>query len=145
MDAATIVEMRIRSTRERRLSESDVEEFRTRCVARFEEGIRSGELRVWLAFDGERAIGTAMLMLLPNIPRLGVVAGPDARVRNVYVDPACRGRGVAQLMMSELLAEAKRAGVDRLTLGTSEMGRPVYEKLGFKQKSDEMIVDLRSL
>jgi GNAT superfamily N-acetyltransferase len=144
-DAPLIAEMRIRSTRERHLSDADVASFRPVCEERFERGLASGELRSWLAFDGAQAVGTATLMLVPNLPRLGIAPGPDARVRNVYVEPAYRGRGIAQAMLREILAEAKELGVDRLTLGASELGRGVYAKLGFVAKEDEMIFALGSL
>jgi hypothetical protein len=37
-----------------------------------------------------------------------------------------------------VLDEARRENVDRLTLGTSEMARPLYERLGFVNKGDEL-------
>jgi GNAT superfamily N-acetyltransferase len=141
-DAAWVVTMRIRGTRERRNAEQEVEAFRAVAEERFARGIASGELRIWLAFAGERPIGTATLMLLPNLPRLGAFAGgADARVRNVFVDPEYRRRGIAARMMREIIDEAKRAGVDRLTLGTSVMGRALYEGLGFVPKDDELIYE----
>src|ERR1700688_3526297 len=140
-DGSLITEMRIRSNRERHTTEVDVAAFRPICEQRFEGGLASGELCAWVAFDDARAIATATLKIVPNLPRLGVIAGPDARVRNVYVDPAYRGRGIAAAMMREIIDEAKRLGVDRLTLGASDMGRRVYEKLGFVQKEDELIYE----
>jgi GNAT superfamily N-acetyltransferase len=141
-DAPTVVAMRILGTRERRSGDDEVEAFRVVAEDRFARGIASGELCIWLAFAGERPIGTATLMFLPNLPRLGAFAGgADARVRNVYVDPGYRRRGIAARMMREIINEAKRAGVDRLTLGTSPMGRALYELLGFVPKDDELIYE----
>jgi GNAT superfamily N-acetyltransferase len=147
-DAATVAEMRVRSSAERNapVPPERNEAFRVACEAAIEAELREGGTRVWLAFEGERAIGTATLMLLPTLPRIrsrvGLVADArDGRVRNVYVEPEYRRRGVAHALMREVLDEARRENVDRLTLGTSEMGRPVYEKLGFVAKSDEMIYE----
>jgi len=103
-----------------------------------------GFARAWLAYDGDVVVGTAMLTVVSTLHRLGeplpIDRVPvDARVRNVYVRPEYRRRGIGLLLMKELLREAERAGVDRLTLGASDMGRPLYETLGFAPKTDEMV------
>jgi GNAT superfamily N-acetyltransferase len=63
----------------------------------------------------------------------------DGRVREVYVVPAYRRRGIARTLVGLALAEAKAAGVDRVTLGASAMGRALYASLGFVAKPDEMV------
>lgn len=50
----------------------------------------------------------------------------------MYTKPEYRGRGIATSMLARLAEEAKRRGVKKLWLGASKMGRPVYEKFGFK-------------
>jgi GNAT superfamily N-acetyltransferase len=140
-DAAMIAALRVRSSGERNApgTPAELDAFRAACEAAFETALREGSLRVWLAFDGTLAIGTATMMLLPNLPRLrSPDRTHDGRVRNVYVDPAYRRRGIAAAMMREVLDEARRENVDRLTLGTSEMARPLYERLGFVNKGDEL-------
>ncbi|MBC5811331.1 MAG: GNAT family N-acetyltransferase [Candidatus Eremiobacteraeota bacterium] len=139
-DAPTIAELRIRSAAERHsVSPDDCETFLAAARETFEARLRDRSVRVWLAFDGERAVGTATLMFLPTLPRFDVAADRDGRIRNVYVDPHYRRRGLATLLVSKAIETAKSVHVDRLTLGTSEMGRSVYERLGFAQKPDEMI------
>ena len=47
--------------------------------------------------------------------------------------------------MQQLLAEAKRLGLDLVTLSASDMGRPIYEKLGFsvsRSKFTEMEITI---
>lgn len=140
-DAGTLAEMRVLSSAERRkpIDAAEREAFRAACEVSLEAAMRDGIVLGWLAYDGERAVGTATLMLLPTLPRLGSRGGErDGRVRNVYVDPAYRRRGIARQLMRVLLEDARQARVDRLALGASDMGRGLYEQLGFVIKDDEM-------
>ena len=52
-------------------------------------------------------------------------------ILNVYVEPAYRGRGLAAELMERAEEEFRRRGVGFEVLHASEMGRPVYEKLGW--------------
>jgi hypothetical protein len=38
--------------------------------------------------------------------------------------------------------EAKKKGVTKLWLGTSKLGRPVYEKFGFEQTGEWLNMDI---
>ena len=141
-DVPLLAEMRVRSYVERHASDDvGVEALRRSSETAFEAALGDGSLRSWLAFDGERPIGTASLMFLPSLPRLGVAVVRDGRVRNVYVEPTHRRRGIALALMRVVLEEAASANVDRLTLGTSTLGRSLYERLGFVQKEDELIYE----
>jgi GNAT superfamily N-acetyltransferase len=101
-------------------------------------------LRSWLAFAGDAVAGGASLTLFPTLPRYGAdFRGLDGRVRDVYVLPAFRRRGIARALLAEILLDAQRTGLDRLTLGTSEAGRPLYESIGFVLKDDEMVYEPR--
>lgn len=61
----------------------------------------------------------------------GVQTAPQALVRDVYVVPAWRGRGVARRVMEALLAWTTERGVSNVVLHASAAGRPLYERLGF--------------
>jgi GNAT superfamily N-acetyltransferase len=121
------------------------EAFLRECAGVFEAGFSEGSLCGWLAFDGELAVGTATLALVPTLPRYDRKSGPDGRwrdgrIRNVYVRPEYRRRGIAAALMRQAIAEAERMCVGRLSLGTSDLGRPLYEYLGFTPKTDEMVL-----
>ena len=144
-DAATLADMRSASHAERYTGDARrVEAFRAECLQYFERELArdDGYLRAWLAADatkGDRLVGTASLTLVPTLPRIADDGRQiDARVRNVYVLPDARRRGVARALMQILIDEVKASGLRRVTLGTSVMGRSLYESLGFRDKDDEM-------
>ncbi len=120
-----------------------VETFQRSCTAYFTRDLSRAEpnLRAWVASDAERVVGTAVLMILPTLPRLGGVGAVDGRVRDVYVLPTHRRRGIARALMALVLDEARALRIDRLSLGASAMGRSLYESLGFVTKRDEMLYE----
>ena len=148
-DAAVLAAMRAASHSER--YERDpvlVARFRADCESFFSQELAREDpfIRSWLALetgDPARALGTATMSLTPTLPRI-VEPTPrlDARVRNVYVVPEARRRGIARELMRVLIEDVRTLGLKRLTLGTSSMGRPLYEAMGFHQKEDEMIFEL---
>jgi GNAT superfamily N-acetyltransferase len=92
--------------------------------------------RGWIVdFGGEPVCGGgAWLRELP--PRPGCLAGGRwALVMNVYTDPAHRRRGLAKVLMAEVIAWCS-INADQVTLAASKEGRPLYEQLGFVATND---------
>lgn len=63
--------------------------------------------------------------------KIEIVSGRQAIVQNVYTEPEWRRRGLAMLLMKEIISWADNAGIDSLVLHASDEARPLYEKLGF--------------
>lgn len=66
----------------------------------------------------------------------GEVAGfsdlmADGHVDMLFVDPRYQGRGVARALLARVEAEARAAGIGRLTSDASLAARPVFERHGF--------------
>lgn len=111
-----------------------------RATASFmREALPRGEYLAWVAEDKSTpptVIGGAGAQLRPIMPRPRPGAddlefGPEAIVLNVYVEPAWRRRGVADLLMRALLNALLERGIRRIVLHASSEGRPLYERLGF--------------
>jgi GNAT superfamily N-acetyltransferase len=98
--------------------------------------------------EGTTAVGLlAHLQSLPPALRLyaavdrgGAVVGTsgvavyDQKARVVFVNthPDWRRRGIARALTAHALREARRAGAQRASLDATDLGRPVYERLGFE-------------
>jgi GNAT superfamily N-acetyltransferase len=80
----------------------------------------------YVAFDGDRAVGT------------GALRGIDAEhgeVKRMYVDPAYRGSGVAERILRTLEDDARSRGWNRLVLETGDTMRPAqrfYRRMGYE-------------
>jgi ribosomal protein S18 acetylase RimI-like enzyme len=57
-------------------------------------------------------------------------------VLNVFVEPSLRGRGLAKMLMGLGEAEMARRGASFAILHATQMGRPLYEKIGWAQTAE---------
>jgi ribosomal protein S18 acetylase RimI-like enzyme len=56
----------------------------------------------------------------------------DCAIWNVGTREAARGRGLATGLMRQALLDAREAGCETTSLQATQMGRPVYERLGYR-------------
>ncbi len=112
--------------------------------AYFAEAVPAGDYVAWLVTPEDRPgvviSGGGMLLrqVPPGIDGRGGVRpdGPQGLIMNVYTEPEWRGYGLATMVMETIIAWAKANGVASLILHASEMGRPIYEKLGFAASNE---------
>jgi GNAT superfamily N-acetyltransferase len=105
----------------------------------FARAIPTGEYVGWVATADAATdtpiagVGVQVRTMLPRPNEVGtaLTVGSEGIVLNVYTELAWRRRGVAELLMRELLAWSRVRGLARLVLHASTEGRPLYEKLGF--------------
>ena len=53
-------------------------------------------------------------------------------VYNIAVAPAARGRGLGRAITERVVADGIAAGADAAYLHASDLGRPLYESMGFR-------------
>ena len=104
------------------------------------EGLADDSFVQVVALDGNTiaATGSASFYRLP--PNKGCPNGRCAYVGNMYTRPAYRRRGLAESILTQLLAEAKARNCRKIMLHATEMGRPLYRKLGFADSKDDMVL-----
>lgn len=109
----------------------------------FQRMVSSGEYVGWLAVadDGTVAAG-AGVQLRALLPRPETAVTREALVVNVYVQPAYRRNGLARRLMVAILDWCRAQGIERIALHASNMGRPLYESLGFAA-TNEMVLYLK--
>lgn len=92
------------------------------------EGLRSPEITVWSAWDGDVLLGCGALRAL----------GPDSgEIKAMRTDEAHRRQGVGSRILEHIVGEARRRGYRRLYLETGAMpefsaGRALYTRYGFE-------------
>ena len=102
----------------------------------------SGEQTTVIASDGETLVGCASLSYTWIMPTFSHPTGNRAHLMNVYTRADYRRRGISKKMVEILIDEAKVNGVTEISLDATEMGRPLYESLGFKASDSCMVMDL---
>jgi GNAT superfamily N-acetyltransferase len=95
----------------------------------------------WLVERGGHVVGGAGLWFMEFPPHFMHTEPVRGYLLNFYVHPDARGSGIAKELVGLAVAECKRRGVGVAVLHASNMGRPVYESLGW-QPSTEMMLRL---
>ena len=111
-----------------------------------ERALASDEYIGWLATPKEQPeviVGGAGVQLRqvpphPFRPPRGdaIAKGKHAIVLNVFTEPEWRRRGLAKLLMEEILRWARMERLDQLVLHASDEARRLYEKMGFVATSE---------
>jgi GNAT superfamily N-acetyltransferase len=57
-------------------------------------------------------------------------------ILNLFVDPSCRGQGLARALMEIAMKEARRRDLEYLILHATAMAMPMYEKFGWRRTSE---------
>jgi ribosomal protein S18 acetylase RimI-like enzyme len=95
------------------------------------EEMKGRRNRVWLAEDNGEAVACVLLVWWVLPPKFDNFRRKRGFVSSVFTRPAYRRQGIARHLMEMLIASAREEGIERLILWSSEMGRPLYEQLGF--------------
>ncbi len=109
------------------------------CRAFFENGLKMDSCQVILAEEEGAFVGSAVVFYYASLPSARNPSGANAYITSVYVEPACRRRGIATEMMRRLTGEALLRGCANIMLTATEDGARVYEKIGYVPTSGGMI------
>jgi GNAT superfamily N-acetyltransferase len=102
--------------------------------------ISAGSTRAWVIEDAGRIAASGALKFTDWLPR------PDGQrrglvyVHSVYTVPEYRQQGLARRILNAMIAYCRDNGWPRLTLHASDMGRGLYEDLGFKPTNEMRLV-----
>jgi len=104
--------------------------------------LKTGELIGFIVEANGKLAGSGCIWLRPRQPKPGNTKGVQPYLLSMYTEHAFRGKGVATKIVTEAVRWAKAKGFQQMTLHASDMGRSIYEKLGFKQ-TWEMRLELK--
>lgn len=113
------------------------------CEPYFVQALANGTLRGWLACAGDRVVagGAILISPWPSHPYDGQCR--RATILNMYTDREFRRQGIALRLLQTMIDWCRKEGFAHVTLHASDMGRPLYESLGFVP-TNEMRLDLRA-
>ena len=105
----------------------------------FEKALANNTFTAFLAYDGELLVGTSGICFYNVPPNYKNPKGLVAFIQNMYTLPGYRKQGIATKLFFMTLEEARNRGYKKLTLNATSMGRPLYEKFGFKDTVNDMV------
>lgn len=105
--------------------------------AYFTQHLGTGCIAAVAEAENGTLVSNALLTVVEKPANPTFPCGRSGYVLGVYTEPDYRGQGLATQIMTLILAEAKRLALDTVTLSASDMGRGIYEKLGFTVKQSK--------
>lgn len=90
----------------------------------------------------EGVIGKAMLCIYSVMPDEINVSGKCATLFSVFTLPKYKGHGHMKELLCFLLEKAKELGVNEVLAAAEEKAIPLYQRIGFKIKGNEMEIRL---
>lgn len=97
-----------------------------------------------LAVNENEFVGCATICYITVMPTFDHPSGKRAHIMNVYTRSCYRKQGIAFRMMEVLINEAKQKGVTEISLDATESGRPLYQKCGFVNTEEGMVLTIKS-
>jgi ribosomal-protein-alanine N-acetyltransferase len=92
--------------------------------------------RPWSRYEFEVLLKTSLLIIKPNSFLLGRLAGAEAEILTLAVDPDHRLKGLASCLITTFISKASSKGASKFILEVSELNTAaikLYEKHLFKQ------------
>lgn len=118
------------------------EEFSESTSKYFKSHIEKEDLIIWLAVDKDEIVATVEFCIYEIMPTLSSMCGKTGLLLNVWTDENYRRQGLATKLLNNTIEDAKKSGVMNISLKATDQGRPVYEKLGFKNIPNGMEIKL---
>lgn len=94
--------------------------------------IETGEYFGWFAEEGGQVVSGLGMMTLDWPPHPLHLEPRRGYILNVYTEPSHRGQGLAKQLTQRAMQEARIRKLNLTILHATEMGKPLYAKLGFK-------------
>ena len=116
------------------------ESFSDELISCSRDYFLKGDQTTVLATDGDEVIGCASISYMVIMPTFSHPTGKRAHLMNVYTRKEYQGRGIAFQMVSMLIDEAWSRGVTEISLDSTRAGHRLYEKLGFTDSKECMVL-----
>lgn len=92
----------------------------------------------WLAFDGNKIIGTSGMSYVKKPPYFGCPSGKIGLLSSMFTNPDYRRKGVAKELLSRVVKDAKDYGCGAVQITASDMGVKLYADFGFVHNGNFM-------
>jgi GNAT superfamily N-acetyltransferase len=91
----------------------------------------------YLALEDGKPVAAVYLLIIERPANLNFITGKSGVLLNVYTIPEYRKRGLASVLLNMAIEQAKACNVSNIELQATDMGIPVYERLGFRHKQSQ--------
>ena len=104
----------------------------------YRRNMAAGTYVSWLAFDGDKLVGTSGMSFAQKPPYFTCPTGRLGILSSMYTDPDYRRKGIATSLLDRVVKEAKDYGCGTIYITASDAGVKLYEAYGFKHNGNFM-------
>lgn len=104
----------------------------------YEKHMADGTFVSWLAFDGDKIIGTSGMSFVEKPPYFSCPSGRLGLLSSMFTDKEYRRMGIAKELLGRVVAEAKDYGCGAVQITASDMGVKLYTDFGFSHNGNFM-------
>ncbi len=102
----------------------------------YKRNLAAGTYVSWLAFDGDKIVGTSGMSFAEKPPYFTCPTGRLGILSSMYTDPDYRRMGIASELLKRVVQEAKDYGCGTIYITASDVGVKLYEANGFKHNGN---------
>ena len=102
-------------------------------------GITDGSFSSWVAENDGKIVATSGISFFTLPPNKKCPTGKVAYIANMFTYQEYRKQGIASKLFALTVEEAINRGCIKIMLNATDMGRPIYEKYGFKDSLNDMV------
>ena len=104
----------------------------------YKRNLAAGTYVSWLAFDGDKIVGTSGMSFVEKPPYFGCPSGRIGLLSSMFTDPNYRRKGIAKELLSRVVEEARKYGCGTVQITASDMGVLLYTDFGFVKNKNFM-------
>jgi len=104
----------------------------------FLEKVPSNKFIAWLAEINDEIVGTSGLVFFERPPLIENLSGIEAYIMNMYTLRNWRNRGIATLLLKEVISFVKTTPAKKVWLHATWNAKSLYERFGFTTLSKDM-------
>lgn len=104
----------------------------------YKRNLAAGTYVSWLAFDGDKIVGTSGMSFAEKPPYFACPTGRVGILSSMYTDPNYRRMGIATQLLDRVVKEARDYGCGTIYITASDVGVKLYESYGFKHNGNFM-------
>jgi GNAT superfamily N-acetyltransferase len=139
-DLTTVVSLKLRMFEELGVVDAQLVNEPAIAIQReYERLFAVGDLQHFVAVEDGQVVACAVAILKRDPPFCFFRPPFYGFLADVYTVPENRRRGHAKRLTQEALSWLRQKGVERITLLSSELARPMYEEFGF-HASGELVL-----
>lgn len=111
------------------------------CRHYFMESLETQTFEAVFAEDAQHPIGIGMIFYYRSVPSRLNPTGWNGYITNLFVEKPYRRQGIGRELVNRLIQKAEKRNCHIIMLHASEMGRPLYLKMGFQDVTNGMILN----